>query len=116
MKTINNNVRLIGNLGQDPELKEIGNGGKLVKFSVATNDYYKDKTSGEFVTNTQWHNVVMWGYLAEKASKKLRKGAKVAVDGQLQYRTFEDESGNKKYYTQIQGVAFEALSKETLPF
>ncbi len=112
MKTINNKVNLIGNLGQDPEFKEVGNGNKLAKFSLATNEFYKDKTSGEFVNNTQWHNVIIWGYLADRAAKKLKKGEKVAVEGQIQYSTYEDSEGNKKSYTQIRAVDFEALGNK----
>jgi single-strand DNA-binding protein len=93
-----NKVILIGNLGGDPEFKDVGTG--LAKFTMATSETYKTK-DGEKKTETQWHNVSAWGKLAEIVSKYLKKGSKVYVEGKLTYHMVEDADGNKKYFTEI---------------
>jgi single-strand DNA-binding protein len=100
MKSLRNSVRLVGHLGADPEVKEVSNGKKLAKFSLATNETYK-KTTGEQVTETQWHHLVAWGKTAEIVEKYLNKGQEVSVEGKLTNRTWEDPDGNKKYMTEI---------------
>lgn len=100
MTTLRNRVQLIGNLGMDPEMVTFENGKKLAKFSVATSEVYYD-TKGEKVEDTQWHNVVAWGNLAERTEKYLKKGSSLALDGKLVYRTYEDKEGQKKYMTEI---------------
>lgn len=100
MKSLRNSVQLIGNLGMDPEVKQVANGGKLVRFSIATSDTYKNQ-QGEKVTDTQWHNLVIWGGLAEVAEKYLKKGNQVAVEGRLETNSYDDKSGNRKFFTQI---------------
>jgi single-strand DNA-binding protein len=92
---------LIGNLGQNPEIKTLDGGKKLAKFSIATNESYRN-ANGEKVTETQWHNLVAWGRLAEIIEKYITKGSEVAVEGKLTYRTYSDKDGVKKYFTEIQ--------------
>ena len=99
MKSLKNSVNLIGRLGKDPEVKTIGDNQKA-SFSIATNDSYKNQ-KGEKVEDTQWHNVVIWGKLADEAGKFLKKGAEVAVEGKLVHRSYETEKGEKKYVTEI---------------
>lgn len=99
MKSLKNSVNLIGRLGKDPEVKTFGDNQKA-SFSIATNDSYKNQ-KGEKVEDTQWHNVVIWGKLADEAGKFLKKGAEVAVEGKLVHRTYETEKGEKKYVTEI---------------
>ena len=100
MNTLRNKVQLIGNLGQDPEIVNLDNGGKLAKFSVATNEIYKNN-KGEKVTDTQWHNVVAWGKTAEIVENYLAKGNEVAVEGKLIHRSYENKEGEKRYITEI---------------
>ncbi|MGB5204145.1 single-stranded DNA-binding protein [Eudoraea sp.] len=100
MNALRNKVQLIGNLGQDPEIVNLDNGGKLAKFSVATNEIYKNN-KGEKVTDTQWHNVVAWGKTAEIVENYLAKGNEVAVEGKLIHRSYENKEGEKRYITEI---------------
>jgi single-strand DNA-binding protein len=100
MNALRNKVQLIGNLGQDPEIVNLDNGGKLAKFSVATNEIYKN-SKGEKVTDTQWHNVVAWGKTAEIVENYLTKGNEVAVEGKLVHRSYENKEGEKRYITEI---------------
>lgn len=95
-----NKITLIGNLGRDPEIKYINETNPVAKFSLATTESYKDK-NGEWVDNTEWHNIVAWRYLAEKAAKNLKKGMQVYVEGKVTYRNYDDKDGNKKYITEI---------------
>ncbi len=96
-----NKVTLIGNLGQNPEVKELNGGNKLAKFSIATNETYRNK-EGEKVTDTQWHNLIAWGKTAEIVGKYLKKGSEVAVEGKLLNRNYTDKEGVKRYVTEIQ--------------
>jgi len=96
----------MGNLGQNPEVKNLANDKKLVKFSIATNENYNNE-KGEKVTETYWHNIVAWGKLAGVAEKYLQKGSEVAIEGKLTNRNYTDKEGNKKYVTEI--VANEIL-------
>lgn len=99
MNTLRNSVKLIGHLGQDPEIKELENG-KMARFTIATNESYKNK-KGEKVENTEWHPVVAWGKTAEIAEKYLEKGKEVAVEGRLTHRSYDDKDGVKKYITEV---------------
>jgi len=99
MKNLKNRVNLIGNLGMDPEVKEV-NGKTLARVSMATSESYKD-SDGKKVTNTQWHTLVAWGNIAVIIGKYLKKGSEVAVEGKLSNRSYEDQNGNKKYITEI---------------
>ncbi len=100
MKTLRNSVHLIGNLGMDPEVKEVSNGNKMVRFSLATSDSYRNQ-KGEKVTETQWHNLIIWGKLAEVAEKYLKKGKQIAVEGKLETNSYDDKNGNRKFFTQV---------------
>ncbi|MEE4115314.1 MAG: single-stranded DNA-binding protein [Marinilabiliaceae bacterium] len=100
MTNLNNKVMLIGNLGKDPEIKELEKGRRLAKFSLATTESYKND-AGERISETSWHNLVAWNGLATIAEKYLTKGKEVAVEGRLVYRNYEDKDGTKKYITEI---------------
>ncbi len=101
MFALKNKVQLIGNLGNAPEVRNTESGKKLVRFSVATNESYRN-AQGEKVTDTQWHNIIAWGTVAEIAEKYLIKGSEVALEGKLVNRNYTDKEGNKKYVTEIQ--------------
>ncbi len=101
MNALRNKVQLIGNLGKAPEVKNTESGKKLAKFSVATNETYKN-AKGEKVIDTQWHNVIAWGTTAEFAEKYLDKGSEVVIDGKLMNNTYTDKDGVKRYSTEIQ--------------
>jgi single-strand DNA-binding protein len=100
MYALKNKVQLIGNLGNAPEIKTTEGGKKMARFSIATNETYKN-AKGERVTETQWHNLVAWGKVAEIAGKYLEKGKEVAIEGKLVNRSYEDKNGNKKYITEV---------------
>lgn len=96
-----NKVILIGNLGKDPEVKYTPSGTPVAKFSIATNERYKDKT-GEWQDRTEWHNIVAWGRIAEITGEFLKKSSKVYIEGRLQTSSWEDKtSGAKRYRTEI---------------
>lgn len=97
-----NKVILIGNLGKDPEVRHLENGRAVANFSLATSETYKNK-QGERVTNTEWHNVVLWTPLAEIAEKFLKKGGQVYIEGKLTTRSWDDQEGNKRYTTEVVG-------------
>ena len=99
MNTLKNKVSLIGNLGLDPEVREIAKGRKVARLSIATNDSYKN-ASGERVTDTQWHTVVARGQTAEMVERLLRKGSPVALEGRLVHRSYEAKDGSKRYITE----------------
>lgn len=101
MNALRNKVQLIGNLGNNPEVRQTENGKKMAKFSVATNETYRN-AAGEKITETQWHNIITWGKVAEIAEKFLVKGSEVALEGKLMNNTYVDKQGVKKYFTQIQ--------------
>jgi single-strand DNA-binding protein len=97
---LRNNVRLIGHLGQNPDVKELNGGKKLAKFSLATSEVYRDE-KGEKVTETQWHNLIAWGKTADMVSKFLVKGKEIAIDGKLSSRSYTDKEGHKRYTTEV---------------
>ncbi len=101
MYALKNKVQLIGNLGNAPEVKTTESGKKLARFSVATNESYRN-AKGEKVTETTWHNLVAWGKVAEIAEKYLNKGSEIAIEGKLINRSYTDKDGNKKYITEVQ--------------
>ena len=96
-----NKVILIGNLGRDPEVRSMQNGGKVANLSIATSENWKDKNTGERKEKTEWHRVVIFGSLADIAERYLKKGSKVYVCGQLQTRKWTDQSGTEKYTTEV---------------
>jgi single-strand DNA-binding protein len=100
MNNLRNRVQLIGNLGQDPEMKTLENGKKVIHFTLATRDEFKNG-DGQKVSETTWHNIVAWNGLADVASKYLRKGREVLVEGRIVYRNYEDKKGVTKYVTEI---------------
>ena len=106
-----NKVILIGNLGADPEVREMPDGTKMAKFSIATSERYTNK-AGEKISNTDWHNIVLWRGTAEVAEKYLKKGDSVCIEGKLKTRSWEDENGNKKYATDVQGDSMTMLGSK----
>jgi single-strand DNA-binding protein len=100
MKSMNNTVNLIGNLGQDVNLLTFNSGSKKANVTLATSSYYKN-TKGELQKETQWHNIVAWGLQAELMSKALKKGSMVAMKGSLQYRDYQDKNGKGVKVTEV---------------
>jgi len=100
MYALRNKVQLIGNLGAAPQIINLDGGRKMARFSVATHESYRD-AKGIKVEETQWHQVVAWGKVAEIAEKKLQKGAEIALEGKLVHRNFTDKEGVKKYVTEV---------------
>ncbi|MCT4582563.1 MAG: single-stranded DNA-binding protein [Flavobacteriales bacterium] len=96
-----NKVMLIGNLGRDPEVRHLENGTAVANFSIATSESYRDRNTGETITNTDWHNVVLWRGLADVAEKYLKKGDKVYLEGKLRSRSYQDQQGVTKYITEV---------------
>ncbi len=99
MKSVRNSVQLIGRLGKDVEVKDFDKS-KKASFTMATTDSYKN-AKGEKVEDTQWHNIVIWGQLADVAGKYLKKGSEVCVEGKLVHRNYETDKGEKRYITEI---------------
>jgi single-strand DNA-binding protein len=100
MKTLRNRVQLIGNLGNDPEIINTEAGRKIAKFSIATNEVFKN-SEGDKETNTEWHRVVCFGKTAEIVESYLAKGKEVAIDGKLTHNSWEDKEGNKRFNTEV---------------
>ena len=100
MNALRNKVQLIGRLGQDPEIVNFDNGKQLAKFSLATDDSYKDQ-NGQRVERTDWHNVVVWGNLVKVVENYVTKGKEIAVEGKLTTRSWEDKEGVKRYTTEV---------------
>lgn len=100
MNALRNKVQLIGRLGQDPEILNFDDGNKLAKFSLATDDSYKDK-SGQKVERTHWHNVIVRGGLVSVVESYVEKGQEIAVEGKLTNRSWEDKEGNRRYSTEV---------------
>lgn len=101
MNALRNKVQLIGHLGNAPEIRNTEAGKKLARFSVATDEIYRSAT-GEKVKETQWHNLVAWGKVADIVEKYLHKGSEVAIEGKLINRNYTDKEGNKKYISEVQ--------------
>ena len=104
-----NKVILVGNLGKDPETKYMPSGDCVCNFSLATTDSWKDKTSGEKVEKTEWHNIVMFKRQAEIAGEYLRKGSQVYIEGKLKTRKWQDKSGNDRWTTEIEARDMQML-------
>ena len=100
MNSLRNRVQQIGNLGQDPEIKKTDKGKSVARFTLATTDSYRN-SEGQKVEDTTWHNIVAWNGLAEIATKFLKKGKEVAVEGRIAHRAYEDKEGVQKYFTEI---------------
>ena len=106
-----NKVILVGNLGRDPEMRYTQNGVAVCSFSLATSETYRDRTSGEKVTQTEWHNIILWRGLAETAEKYLRKGSSVYIDGKIRTRKWEDQQGQTRYTTEIIADTMQMLDR-----
>ncbi len=105
-----NKVTLIGNLGGDPEIRHLEGGNSVGRFSLATNENYKDK-EGNWQTRTEWHNVVVWREDADRAEKNLKKGMMVFVEGKISYRKYTDKEGVERNTTDIVANTFRLLEK-----
>ena len=115
MNTLSNSVQLVGNLGRDVEFKNFDSGSSRASFTLATNDFYKNN-KGEKMQDTQWHNVVAWGRVAENMNSLLAKGSEVMIKGKLTSRSYDNKEGEKKYITEIVVNEFMTLQKKELPF
>ena len=111
MNSLKNKVQLIGNLGNAPEIKTLDGGKKLARLSLATNESYKN-AKGEKITETQWHNVIVWDKTAEIIEKYFTKGLEVMVEGKLINRNYTDKDGIKRYTTEVQANEFLILTKK----
>jgi len=100
MSTLRNSVRLIGNVGNQPEIKNFDQNKKLAKLSIATNETYKNE-KGEKVTDTQWHNLIAWGKTADLIEKFVNKGTEIGIEGKLTSRNYTDKEGVKRYLTEV---------------
>ena len=107
-----NKVMLIGNVGRDPETKITTTGTKKISFSLATSQKYKD-AAGEYKEKTQWHNIVCWGKLGDLVEKMVFKGSSLFIEGELSYRKWEDQNGQQKTVTEINGNNFQILGART---
>lgn len=101
MNNLKNKVSLIGRLGAAPEFTKFENGRQLAKFSLATNDNYKDK-NGQWHERTDWHMINVWGKLAERMNNDLQKGTEVLIEGKIAYQNYETKTGEKKFLTVIE--------------
>lgn len=106
MSTLRNKVSLIGNVGNNPEITNLESGKKVIRVSLATNEFYKNQ-KGEKVQTTEWHNIVAWGKTAEIIGRYAGKGKEIAIEGKLVSRFYETEEGEKRYITEV--VANEVL-------
>ena len=106
-----NKVILIGNVGGDPDVKYLEGGVAVARFSLATSEVYNNK-NGERVTQTEWHNIVLWRNLAQIAEKYVRKGMMLYIEGRIRTRSWDDQNGVKRYTTEIYGDNFQMLSRK----
>ncbi|KAF2334740.1 MULTISPECIES: single-stranded DNA-binding protein [Flavobacterium] len=100
MSAIRNKVQLIGNVGNDPEIKTLESGRKLAHLTIATNEIYRND-KGEKVEQTEWHRITAWGKTAEIIEKYVVKGKEIAVEGKLTHRSYDDKNGEKRYITEV---------------
>lgn len=100
MSTLRNKVQLIGHVGNTPEIMNLESGKKLAKFTIATNESYKN-SNGEKITDTQWHNIVAWGKIADLIENYVPKGKEIGIEGKITSRSYEDKEGVKRYITEI---------------
>ncbi|HSP83907.1 MAG TPA: single-stranded DNA-binding protein [Gillisia sp.] len=100
MNTLRNKVQLIGHVGNSPEILTLESGKKLAKFSIATNETYRNN-KGEKITDTHWHNIIAWGKTAELVENYVPKGKEIGVEGKLTTRSYEDKEGIKRYITEV---------------
>jgi len=107
-----NKVILVGNVGKDPETRHLEGGNTVSKFSLATSEVYKNK-DGEKITNTEWHNIVLWRGLAEIAEKYVKKGSQLYIEGRIRTRSYTDQENNTRYITEIIGDSMQMLGKRS---
>jgi single-strand DNA-binding protein len=112
MYALKNKVQLIGNLGNAPEIKTLESGKKVARFSMATDESYRN-AKGEKVTDTQWHTLVAWGKIADLAEQYLGKGSEVAIEGKLMHRDYTDANGIKRYITEVEVNEMLLLDKKS---
>ncbi len=105
-----NKVTLVGNLGKDPEVRHLESGSSVARFSLATNESYRDK-DGNWQTRTEWHVVVVWRALAERAERDLKRGSLVYIEGKLRTRSYQDSNGVEKSITEVEGQVLRALDR-----
>lgn len=105
-----NKVILIGNLGKDPDVRKLDSGVSVAKFSLATNESYKDNM-GEWKDITEWHNIICWRGLAESAERNLKKGMQIYIEGKLTTRKWQDTEGKDRYSTEVVANTFRRLGK-----
>ncbi|MET0760580.1 MAG: single-stranded DNA-binding protein [Flavobacterium sp.] len=110
MNAMKNRVQLIGNVGNDPEIKNFDGGKKLANLTIATNDSYKNE-KGEKVEQTEWHRISAWGKTAEIIEKYVTKGREIAVEGKLTHRSYDDKNGEKRYVTEVVVTEVHLLGK-----
>jgi single-strand DNA-binding protein len=103
-----NRVTLVGHLGADPEIRNIGSGTSVARLRVATSENYKNR-AGEWQEETQWHDVVAWRMLADRAQQQMRKGSLVYIEGKLTHRKWEDQQGNPRKSTEVVAAMFRVL-------
>ena len=103
-----NRITLVGRLGSDPEVRTLSTGSMVAKFSLATSESYRDR-AGEWQEDTQWHDIVVWRHLAEKAQRYAHKGALIYLEGKLTHRKWEDKEGNPRKTTEVVGAMFRVL-------
>ena len=103
-----NKVTLVGRLGSDPEIRTLESGAMVAKFSVATSENYRDR-AGEWQEQTEWHDVVVWRSLAERAQEYLRKGTLVYIEGKLSHRKWQDKDGNNRRTTEVVGSYYRVM-------
>ncbi len=107
-----NKVILVGNVGKDPETRYLDENTAVCKFSMATSEVYRNR-EGEKVTQTEWHNVVLWRGLAQVAEKYVKKGSQLYIEGRIKTRSYDDKDGNKRYITEIVGDNMQMLGRKS---
>jgi len=107
-----NKAILVGNVGNDPQVRYLEGGTAVAKFSLATTEKYRNK-AGELVSQTEWHNVVAWRHLAELAEKYITKGRQLYIEGKITNRSWDDKDGNKRYTTEIVANSIQMLGKKS---
>ena len=110
--SIKNKVQLVGHVGQNPEFKVFGDSGKLARFSLATNESYRNK-EGQWIEQATWHNLIGWGFVAERIEKYVQKGAYVMIEGKLVNRDYTDKDNVKRYITEVEVENFLILDKKS---
>ena len=114
MNATRNKVQLIGHVGKDPEMVNLESGRKLVTFSLATDDFYKN-AQGEWVDHTNWHRIVTWGKTAEMVERLISKGKEVQIEGKLKSRSYEAKDGSKRYITEVECNELFLIEKPAAP-